>query len=251
MRPVLHPLIRRLLCLLGCILPLVAAAQAYPSKPIRVINPWPPGGPADAIARPILEKMGEALGQPMVILNRPGANGEIGTAAAATSDPDGYVLLFASTEPNVISSALQRDLRYDPVKSFEPVTKFVNNPSLLVMRSTLPMRNLKELIDYAKANPGALTYASAGTGSGPQITMEKLKRTAGIDIREIPYPGMAPATVDLLGDRVDLMVVQLGSIAPHVQSGKLRALAVGTSKRSGLMPDVPTLSARRSRDTPT
>ena len=185
--------------------------------------------------------MGEILGQPLVILNRPGANGEIGTAAAASSDPDGYTLLFASTGPNGISFALERDLRYDPIKSFEPVTKFVNNQSLLVIRAALPARNLKELIDYAKANPGKLTYASAGTGSGPQITMENLKRTAGLDIREIPYPGMAPATVDLLGDRVDMMVIQLGSILPQVQAGKLRAMAVGTSRRSSLIPDVPTI----------
>ena len=185
--------------------------------------------------------MGEILGQPLVILNRPGANGEIGTAAAASSDPNGYTLLFASTGPNGISFALERDLRYDPIKSFEPVTKFVNNQSLLVVRAALPARNLKELIDYAKANPGKLTYASAGTGSGPQITMENLKRTAGLDIREIPYPGMAPATVDLLGDRVDMMVIQLGSILPQVQAGKLRAMAVGTSRRSSLIPDVPTI----------
>ncbi len=233
------------------VLPLNAAAQAYPSKPIRVISPWPPGGPADAIARPIFEKMGETIGQPMVLMNRPGANGEVGTALAAAAEPDGYTVLFASTGPNVISAALQRDLRYNALTSFEPVTNFVNSPSVLVVRANLPVRNLKELIDYAKANPGKLNYASAGTGSAPQISLETFKRAAGLDIKEIPYPGMAPATVDLMGDRVDMMAAQFGSMVPHIQAGKLRAMGMTTARRNSLMPDLPTVAEVVPGFTPT
>ena len=233
---------RRLLLAVLCALPLAAFAQGYPNKPIRVVSPWPPGGPADGLARPIFERMSEVLGQPMVILNRPGANGEVGTASVAAAEPDGYTVLFASTGPNVMSLAMQRNVKYEAIGSFEPITIFADSPSVIVVRASLPVRNLQELVEHAKRNPGTLTYASAGAGSAPQISLESLKRAAGIDIREIPYPGMAAATVDVLADRVDVMSAQFGNLLPHIQAGKLRAMGVATGKRSLLMPEVPTVA---------
>lgn len=240
--PTLLRSVRHLLLALTCVLSLGAFAQTYPNKPIRVVSPWPPGGPADGIARPIFERMSEILGQPMVIMNRPGANGEVGTASVAAAEPDGYTVLFASTGPNVMSIAMQRNVAYDAINSFEPVTIFADSPSVLVARSSLPVRNLQELVEYAKRNPGKLTYASAGAGSAPQIALESFKRAAGLDILEIPYPGMAAATVDVLAERVDLMAAQFGNLLPHIRAGKLTALGVATGKRSALMPEVPTVA---------
>ncbi|HYX66578.1 MAG TPA: tripartite tricarboxylate transporter substrate binding protein, partial [Burkholderiales bacterium] len=155
---------KKLLTFVLCILAASASAQPYPSKPIKVVSPWSPGGPAEALARVVTTKMSAALGQPIVIESKPGANGEIGTASVASAAPDGYTLLLSHLGPTAISPALKKSLPYDPVKDFEPISQVVAGPTLLVVRNDLPVRSVKELIDYAKANPGKLAYGSVGVG---------------------------------------------------------------------------------------
>jgi tripartite-type tricarboxylate transporter receptor subunit TctC len=226
-----------------------ARAQAWPIKPIRVVIPYTAGGAADAVARPIFERMTEILGQPLVIINRPGANGESGTASVATAEPDGYTLLFASTGPNVNSIALGRDVRYTPA-SFAPITVLVESPAFLLVRSSLPVNNVKELVAYAKANPGKLNYGTLGSGSAPQVALKTLNRAAGIDIKEIPYPGVAGATVDILAERIDMLSSVISAMRPHIESGKLRALGTVAARRAAALPDVPTVSEQLPGFTP-
>jgi tripartite-type tricarboxylate transporter receptor subunit TctC len=216
-------------------------AQNFPTRTIRVINPWAAGGPTDSVARPVLQKMADALGQSIIVENRGGSSGEIGTGVVASSNPDGYTLLFATTGPNVVSPALRRDIRYDPIKSFVPISKWVDVPNVLAVRSNLPIKNLRELIEYAKANPGKLNYASTGPASTPRLAIEMLKHVAGLNIVEVPYPGVAPAIVDLVGGRVDLISVSLGNMTPFLKSGQLRGIALTTAKRSPLAPELPTV----------
>ncbi|MES3000864.1 MAG: tripartite tricarboxylate transporter substrate binding protein [Pseudomonadota bacterium] len=225
-----------LLCASGA-----AMSQAWPTRPIRVVVPYTAGGGADAVARPIFDRMSEILGQPVVMINRPGSNGEVGTTSVATAEPDGYTLVFASTGPNVNSIALGRDVHYT-AGSFQPITVFVDSNTFLFIRASLPIQNLKELIAYAKANPGKLNYGTGGSGSAPQLALKSLNRAAGIDIKEIPYPGVAGATVDILADRIDLFQSAIGGLGPHIQSGKLRPIALVTSRRNSSFPDVPTIA---------
>jgi len=226
-----------------------ALAQGYPNKPIRVVIPYTAGGAADAVARPVFDKMGEILGQPLVIINRPGSNGEAGTASVATAEPDGYTLLFASTGPNVNAIAMGRNVRYTTA-SFQPITVLVESPAFLLVRSSLPINNVAELVAYAKANPGKLNYGTLGNGSAPQVALKTLNRAAGIDIREVPYPGVAGATVDILADRIDLISSVISAIGPHIQSGKLRPLGVVAARRTAVMPELPTVAEQLPNFTP-
>ena len=218
-----------------------AGAQTYPARPIQLVVPYTAGGPADAIARPVFERVGEILGQQVLIVNRGGSSGEIGTTSVATAPPDGYTLLLATTGANVNSIALGRPVRYTAA-SFQPITMIVEIPSLLVVRPGLPIQDMKDLIAYAKANPGKLNYGTLGTGSTPQIALKTLNRSAGLDIREIPYPGVAAVLTDFLGDRLDIMSGVVGSLAPHVQAGKLRAVGLLTPGRSSVFPELRPLS---------
>lgn len=246
LRHILYALLLATLCGAGT---QALAQAAWPTRPIRVVIPYTAGGAADAVARPIFERMTEILGQPVVIINRPGSNGEAGTASVATAEPDGYTLLFATTGPNVNSIAMGRNVRYTTA-SFQPITVFVESPSFMLVRSTLPIHNIAELVAYAKANPGKLNYGTLGGGSAPQVALKTLNRAAGIDIREVPYPGVAGATVDILAGRIDLLSSVISAIGPHIQSGKLRPLGVVAGRRASIMPDLPTVAEQLPGFTP-
>ena len=235
--------------LLGAALTLVltggaapAQAQAYPSKPIRWIVTYPPGGPTDFVARAIGARLTAAWGQQVVIDNRPGAGGVIGTELAAKAVPDGYTLLFGTSAGLTINPALISKLPYDPVKDFAPVSLLVINPQILVVNSGVPVNSVKELIAYAKSRPGQLNYASVGQGSPNHLGMELLKAQAGIDMVHVPYKGTGPAVTDLLGGQVQLMFNSMPVVLPLVKSGKLKGLAVGSAQRSPAAPDVPTVA---------
>ncbi|WP_294256597.1 tripartite tricarboxylate transporter substrate binding protein [uncultured Comamonas sp.] len=244
---------RRLLCTLAA-LPavlglsaLAPAAQAqtpdanWPSKPIRWIVPFPPGGAMDAIARTLGEKAARTLGQPFVIENRPGAGGNIGADFVAKSPADGYTLMITSIGM-ATNKPLYRKLSYDPIKDFAPVGVLAVVPNILVTNSTQPqIKSVADVVAAAKAAPGKLTYASAGNGTSIHLAGEVFTSLAGVNMLHIPYKGSGPAVSDLLGGQVNYMFDSITSARPHIQSGKLRALAVTTAKRSTSMPDVPTM----------
>ena len=231
------------LCL-SAVMP-AAHAQApeanWPSKPIRWIVPFPPGGAMDAIARTLGEKAGRTLGQPFVIENRPGAGGNIGADFVAKQPGDGYTLMITSIGM-ATNKPLYRKLSYDPIKDFAPVGVLAVVPNILVTNSTQPnVKSVADVVAAAKASPGKLTYASAGNGTSIHLAGEVFNSLAGVDILHIPYKGSGPAVSYLLGGQVNYMFDSITSARPHIQSGKLRALAVTTAKRSSSMPDVPTM----------
>ena len=219
-----------------------ALAQTYPSKPIRLIIPWASGGPAEALAREITSKMSPALGEPIVIESRAGANGEIGTAAVARAAPDGYTILLSHLGPTAISPALHKDLPYDPVKDFAPISQVVAGPTLLVVRNDLPVKSVQELIDYAKANPGKLSYGSVGVGSTTHLAGEMLNMAAGIETVHIPYKGSTPILVDLMGGRLAFAFVGISGSLAQARAGQIRAIAISTLKRSPSAPDIPAVA---------
>jgi tripartite-type tricarboxylate transporter receptor subunit TctC len=219
-----------------------ASAQNYPSKPIHVISPWAPGGPAEGIARIVTIKMSEALGQPIVIEAKPGANGTIGTAYVAKAAPDGYTILLSHLGPTAISPALQKDLPYDSLKDFEPITQVVAGPTLLVVRNDLAVRNVKELVAYAKANPGKLSYGSVGVASTTHLAGELLNMLAGISTLHIPYKGSTPILTDLMGGRVDMAFIGISGSIQQAKAGQVRAIAISTLKRSPNFPEIPAVS---------
>ncbi len=240
-------MIRRCLLQLACALGLAiiatgAFAQAYPSKPIKIISPWAPGGPAEALARVIGNKLSESLGQPVLIESRGGANGTIGAAAVAKAPPDGYTLLFSHLGPMAIAPALQAQMPYDSVKDFEPITQVVSGPTLLVVRADLPVRTVQELVDYAKANPGKLAYGSVGIGSTTHLAGEMLRMQAGIDILHVPYKGSTPILVDLMGGQIAFAFIGISGSIQQAQAGKVRAIAISTLQRSPILPDLPTVN---------
>jgi tripartite-type tricarboxylate transporter receptor subunit TctC len=219
-----------------------ASAQPYPAKPIRVISPWAPGGPAEALARVVTVKMSETLGQPIVIESRGGANGEIGTASVAKSAPDGYTILLSHLGPTAISPALKKDLPYDPVKDFEPISQVVAGPTLLVVRNDLPVKSVRELVDYAKANAGKLSYGSVGIGSTTHLAGEMLNQTAGIETTHVPYKGSTPILVDLMGGRLEFAFVGISGSLQQARAGQVRAIAISTLTRSPSAPDIPAVA---------
>ena len=218
------------------------AAQAWPAKPIRLMVPFPPGGSTDIVARIVAQKLGERLGQSLVIENRGGAGGTIGTAVIAKAAPDGYNLAIASTSTHVVAPAVYPKLDYDAVKDFAPISLIAVSPYLLVVNTSVPAKTLKELIDLAKQKPGKLNYASAGVGSTTHIAMEMLKAVSGTYMLHIPYNGNGPAGTAVVGGQVEILFGSLPALLPHAKSGRVRALAVGTPKRSSSLPDVPTVA---------
>ena len=221
---------------------LPAAAQ-YPAKPIRMVVPFPPGGATDIVTRVVADKLTQALGQPVTVENRPGAGGTLGSDLVAKAPADGYTLLMGSTSTHAVAPALYSKLPYDPLKDFTPVANVAASPMILVVSPSLPVTNLKELIAYAKANPGKLSYASSGNGTVNHLTGEMLKGAIGADMVHVPYKGSALAFPDLFEGRVQLMFDYTISIVPQLKSGKLRPLAITSLKRSATVPDIPTMDA--------
>ena len=219
-----------------------AAAQSYPAKPIRFVVPFPPGGPLDTVARALGQKMTEAWGQPVLVDNRPGAGGGIGADIVAKSPGDGYTMLMGAVSTHAINVSLYAKIPYDPLKDFIPVTQVANVPNVLVVHPALPVNSVQELIALAKKSPGTLNFASGSNGSTGHLAGELFKSMAGIDMQHIPYKGAAPATSDLIAGQVSLMFDNLASATPLIKSGKLRALAVTTLKRTPFFPDLPTIS---------
>jgi tripartite-type tricarboxylate transporter receptor subunit TctC len=221
------------------LLPAVVAAQDFPTKPIRLIVPFPAGGPNDIIARIVGQRMSELIKQPVLIDNRGGQAGVLGTDAIAKSNPDGYTIGIVSASALAISPTMEK-VAYDVSKDFAPVTLVVTVPEMLVVASNVAAKNMDELVALAKAQPGKLNFASAGVGGLPHLAGELFKLTAKIDIVHVPYRGAAPAINDLLGQQVQMTFLDLPVILPHIKAGSLRPIALGAPKRSPTAPDVPT-----------
>jgi tripartite-type tricarboxylate transporter receptor subunit TctC len=219
----------------------LAQAQSFPAKPIRVIVPFPPGGSTDFLARIVGQKLTAAWGQQVIIDNKPGAGGTLGAAEAARAAPDGYTLLMGAVHHEIATSVYAK-LPYDFQKDFAPITVVAIVPNILVVNPALPVTSVKELIAYAKANPGKLTYGSAGMGTAHHLIGEQFNMLAGVDILHVPYKGSSPAVADLVAGQVSLMYDTVASCLPHVKAGKLRAIGVATAKRSASLPDVPTIA---------
>jgi tripartite-type tricarboxylate transporter receptor subunit TctC len=216
-----------------------AMAQQYPSKPVRFVVPYAAGGATDLIARVIGERLSANLGQPFVIDNRPGAATLLGAQLVAKAEPDGYTLLMATSTTLAINASLYKNLPYDPVKDFAPISLAIQHPFVLLVNPNLPAHNVKELVALAKSKPGQLAYASGGSGSFPHLAMALFQSMTGIDVIHVPYKGSAPALTDLMGGQIAMMFDN--TALTYVKSGKIRALAVTTKDRLSVMPDVPTL----------
>jgi tripartite-type tricarboxylate transporter receptor subunit TctC len=232
---------QRLFAVLALIVSAGALAQTYPSKPIRVVVPFPPGGGTDIVARTVTPKMAEILGQPFVIENRAGAGGNIGTEAVAKSPADGYTLLVASAS-TAINTTLVPNLSWAFPRDFAPVVLMVVNNHLLAAHPSVPANNVRELLALAKAKPGQVTYASYGNGSSAHLTAELFKLMAGVDLLHVPYKGAAPAVNDLLGGQVNIIFADVAAMLSHLKSGKLKPLGIGSAKRFEGLPDVPSIA---------
>ncbi|MGZ5090860.1 MAG: tripartite tricarboxylate transporter substrate binding protein [Burkholderiales bacterium] len=226
-------------CAIGAAADLQRAA-AYPTKPIRMIVPYAPGGGSDIVARIAGQKMTETLGQAIIIDNRPGAAGMLGAEIAANAIADGYTLLLADSSFTINSSYYTRQVRYDARKSFVPVALVADTPYLLVVHPSVPAASLKDFIALAKAQPGKINVGSAGNGSGSHLTGELFKLKAGVDLNHIPYKGSGPSTADVVAGQIQATFATAPGAVPFIKSGRLRALVVASSKRNGTLPDVPT-----------
>jgi tripartite-type tricarboxylate transporter receptor subunit TctC len=239
--------VRALVAAAACVAAVTFAAPqaqaAYPDKPIRVIVPFAPGGGGDTLARLVLTKIAEQQGWTVVVDNRAGAGGNIGTAAAAHAAPDGYTLSYGTNGTHAINQTLYKNPGFDPVKDFEPISRFTEIALLLVTNpEKIPAKNAKELIAYLKANPGKINVASAGNGTTSHLAEEMFKNETGVKYTHVPYRGGGPAKIDLLSGQVQMMIEIMPSVYPMVKSGKLNGLAVTTAKRWPLAPDIPTLT---------
>ena len=223
-------------------------AQTYPARPVRVIVPYGPGGSTDLTARTVSHKLQEALGQPFVVENKPGASAQIGAAEAARAAPDGYTLLLGAPQVFILNPLFFKDMRYDAESAFTPIAITLLSPNYILAHPSLPANNLKELIAHAKANPGKLHYASSGVGSSGHLTGLLLNKLAGIDMQHIGYKGSAGAVQDTLSGQVQVLIDQPVPGISHVRAGKLRALAVGTAARVAALPDVPTVQEQGVAD---
>jgi len=219
----------------------VTAADAYPSKPVRIIVPFPPGGAADIMTRALGERMRKQLGQPIVIENKPGAGTVIASDYVAKQAPDGYTLLMAASSLGIAPS-IYKNVNYDPVRDFAPITLVASVVHVLEVNAAVPVHSVKDLIAYMKTSGKALSYSSAGTGTSTHLEAELFKSMAGVDMTHIPYKGSAPALTDLVGGNVQVMVDAYASSAPFIKAGSVRALAVTTAKRSSTLPNVPTVA---------
>lgn len=235
-------MLRILAVILSLLLPLAAAAETWPARPIRFIVPFPAGGPTDVLSRFLAERLTQSLGQQVIVDNRPGAGGNVGAEAAARAPADGYTFLFASQGVYVTNAALFDKLGYDPKTDFAMVCLIAAVPNVIVVGSSTPIRSIPELLAFAKAEPGKATSGSGGNGSAGHFTLELLKIAGTVDIAHVPYRGSAPMLADLLGGQTTMAIDALNSALPYVRDGRLRAIAVTTAKRSASLPDVPTVA---------
>lgn len=219
-----------------------AQAQTWPDKPIRLINPFAPGGFGDTVARPLLDRLSQSLGQPIIIESHGGANGTLASNVVARAPADGYTLLLANLGPIAISPALQPATTLDPLKNFVPITQLVSGPLILLVHPDLPVNNLEELLALARKNPGKLSYGSVGAGSTTHLAGELLSQRTGIDWLHVPYKGAAPVITNLLGKQIDAGIVNISLAKSYVESGRLKPIAVTTLKRSAVMPSVPAIA---------
>jgi tripartite-type tricarboxylate transporter receptor subunit TctC len=220
----------------------VHAADTYPSRPIRMIVAYPPGGGTDQVGRVMADQLTTTLGQNVVVDNRGGATGNIGTELAARAVPDGYTLLMGNVAPNAVNVSLFKKLGFDPVKDFAPVSLVAITPNILVAHPSIPVKTIKELIAYAKAKPGTLNFPSAGVGSSSHLAGELLKSLAGISMVHVPFKGGGPALIAVIAGEVQIMFATMPAAMPHVKSGKVKPVAVTTGKRSQAMPELPTIA---------
>jgi tripartite-type tricarboxylate transporter receptor subunit TctC len=218
-----------------------AHAQAWPTKPVTLLVPFPPGGSTDLIARSVAPKLQEKYGQPFIVENKPGAGGTVGAAQAKRSPPDGYTIFVSSLGPFVIGPHLIKTTGYDPLKDFDYITVAVQAPNILAVPANSPHKSVADVVKFLKANPDKMTFASAGNGTSDHLTAELFWQETGTKATHVPYKGGAPAMTDLIGGQVDATFMNINTGLPQVKAGKLRALAVTSSKRSPLLPDVPTM----------
>ena len=228
--------------LLLSMLPGLASGQGYPSKAVRVVIPYPAGSTPDIVGRTLGERLQKALRQPFVVENRTGAAGNIGAEAVAKSAPDGYTLLVAINGPVAVNKHLYKDMSYDPEKDLLPISLLASAPQMLVVTPAVPADSFKGFLDFAKRNPGKLSYGSVGGGSASHLTMELLKSEAGVFIVHIPYRGFPPAVTDMLAGNIDSMFAIIPAVLPQVKAGRMKALAVTALKRSALAPEVPSVA---------
>jgi tripartite-type tricarboxylate transporter receptor subunit TctC len=217
-----------------------AFAQPFPSKPIRLVVTYPPGGGADLMARLLAPKMSESLGQPVVVENKPGASGQIGAGEVARAAPDGYTLMLDAAN-HAVNPSLYASLPYDAAKAFQPIALLVRFPNMLVVTPSFPARDVNDLIAIAKSKPGSVAFASSGNGSAQHLAGELFRQKAGVEMTHVPYKGGGPALNDVIGGQVPVFFANMASGLPHVKGGKLRALAVTGAKRSAALPDAPTM----------
>ncbi|HTO51107.1 MAG TPA: tripartite tricarboxylate transporter substrate binding protein [Burkholderiales bacterium] len=224
------------------LVPAIAWGQGFPSKTIRIIVPYSPGGTTDLLARLVAQTLGERFGQPVIVENKPGANGMIGIDAVAKAPPDGYTLGIASPGTHAANASLYKNMPHDPIKDFTPVTLAVSAPMLLIVHPSLKVDSVKELIALAKAKPGQISYASGGSGSSQHLAMELFKMMAGIDMTHVPYKGSAASYTDLMAGAVTVEIDVLPTALPPTKAGKLKALATGSARRLTALPDIPTIA---------
>jgi tripartite-type tricarboxylate transporter receptor subunit TctC len=217
-------------------------AQGYPVKPLRLVSPYAPGGGTDILARLIGQKLSDALGQSVIVENRPGAGGVIGTEIVARSAPDGYTIMLASPSPIVVAPHLYKKLPYDPLKDLAPITMIAVVPALLVVHPSLPVKSVKDVVALARSRPGQLTFSSSGNGGTGHLAGEMLKMMTGVDMVHVPYKGTGPATTAVLSGEVSMSFGNIISTLPYAKSGRLRAIAVTTLKRSRVLPDIPAIA---------
>jgi tripartite-type tricarboxylate transporter receptor subunit TctC len=231
-----------LAALLGCSLTASAAESEYPTRPVRMIVAFAPGGGSDTAARILAQRLSSSLGQQVVIDNRPGASGNLGHDIGARSTPDGYTLMWTSIGPIAVNPSLFRKLPYDPIRDFDPITLTADSLNALVVHPSVPAQSVKELIALARSQPGKLSYGSSGIGGAGHLAGELFNLMAGVDLVHIPYKGGGPAMVDLLGGQIQAIFATLVTALPHIKSGKIRALGVTPAKRAPMLPDVPTIA---------
>lgn len=230
------------ICASGLATALPSFAQGFPAKPIRWILPYPPGGGSDTIARPVARKLSENLGQQVIVDNRGGAGGNIGMETAARAAPDGYTIVMGLTAQLAVNPALYQKIPYDPIRDFEPITLLANGAYVLAAHPSLPVKTMKDVIMIAKKRPGEILYASSGNGSGAHLASELLNNMTGIKLKHVPYKGGGPALVDTISGQTQLLFATPIASSGHLKAGRLRAIAVSTTKRVNSMPDVPTIA---------